>query len=108
MTILENISLGQYTTFKVGGNARYFCAVKSVGELKGALAFARAQNVPHFVLGGGSNVVVSDEGFAGLIIKMEIDGISRVVENSDILVTAWAGENWDELVAKTIEWVSSS
>jgi UDP-N-acetylmuramate dehydrogenase len=104
VTILENIPLAPYTTFKVGGRARYLSVVKSEEELREALAFAREKALPVFVLGGGSNLVVSDEGFPGVVVKMEMAGASYEKVNNDILVTAWAGESWDELVAKTVEW----
>jgi len=108
MKILENINLAEYTTFKVGGKARYFCVVKSEKELSGALFFAREKDLQIFVLGGGSNVLVGDAGFGGLVIKMEMMGVSFEDEDKsdggDVSVTAWAGENWDEFVAKTVEW----
>src|SRR3989344_7365184 len=111
MKILQNISLAEYTTFKIGGEARYFCVVKSEEELREALDFAESKNpesqqMPFFVLGGGSNILISDRGFTGLIIKIEMTGISLKKydeeKNGTVLVTAWAGESWDELVAKTI------
>lgn len=100
MKILEYIPLSGHTTFKIGGVARYFCVVTTVDELKEALSFARSKKIPFFVLGGGSNVLVGDVGFSGLVIKMGIVGMNR----DFALVTAWAGESWDGLVAKTVEW----
>ena len=104
MKILENIELAQYTTFKVGGRARYFCVVKDEVELKEAIAFARDKfardkNEKVFVIGGGSNILVSDEGFSGLVIKMETNGVRFAGD----FVTAAAGESWDGLVEKTVE-----
>jgi UDP-N-acetylmuramate dehydrogenase len=104
MNIQENIPLAPYTTFKVGGNARYFCSVKDIEGLKGALAFARARNLCIFILGGGSNIVIADVGFDGLVIKMDMKGASYEKKGQDIFVTAWAGEAWDDLVAKSVEW----
>ncbi len=100
MTISEHVSLAEYTTFKIGGPARYFCVVKSIEELREALEFAKSKSQQVFVLGGGSNILAGDAGFDGLVIKMEMKGVVR--EGS--LVTAWAGEGWDDLVAKTVEW----
>ena len=77
MKIQENIPLAQFTTFKIGGNARYFCAVEDEEELKEALAYASAKTLPVFVLGGGSNILVSEEGFVGLVIKIEFKGLGR-------------------------------
>jgi UDP-N-acetylmuramate dehydrogenase len=96
MQVQENIALAPYTTFKLGGPARYFVPVKTAGELTEALAFAKEKSLSVFVLGGGSNVLISEGGFDGLVIKIEIKNGLTVDETS---VAASAGENWDELVA---------
>lgn len=92
----ENIALAPYTTFKIGGPARYFVFARTIDELIEALTFAKEKSLPVFVLGGGSNVLISDEGFDGLVIKIEIKNGITVDGTS---VVASAGENWDELVA---------
>ena len=69
--IQQNIPLAPLTTFKVGGPARYFVAADSEADLAEALNFAREQGLSVFVLGGGSNILFSDQGFDGLVIKME-------------------------------------
>jgi UDP-N-acetylmuramate dehydrogenase len=97
--IEENISLKEYTTFRIGGPARFFSRVKTVSELQEALAFAKQKSLPVFILGGGSNILISDEGFAGLVIKIEIRGINIKKE----IVTAGAGVVWDELVAYAVK-----
>jgi UDP-N-acetylmuramate dehydrogenase len=100
MQVLENVALASYTTFKIGGPARFFVAVQTVDELKEALAFANGKSLSMFVLGGGSNVLISDEGFDGLVIKIEIKNGITVDGTS---VAASAGENWDELVAFCVQ-----
>lgn len=101
--IQENVPLAQYTTFKIGGKARYFCVISDAGELRQARAFAEKKNVPIFILGGGSNILVSDEGFPGLVIKNEIKGVFYEKQSDGkTLVTAGAGEDWDTFVADTI------
>jgi len=75
LSIRENVSLKDLTTFRVGGPARYFCVVTNEAELVEAVDFSPAHAIPFFILGGGSNIVVSDEGFDGLVIKMEMRGI---------------------------------
>ena len=82
MNIQKNIPLAQYTTFKIGGAAKFFCEVKSEEEILEALKFAQEKNLPIFVLGGGSNVLVSDEGFDGLVIK--ISNFKFQISNSAI------------------------
>ena len=70
MLLQKNIALKNYTTFKIGGTVRYFVEVKNEDELNDALKFADKENLPIFILGGGSNILVSDQGFNGLVIKM--------------------------------------
>jgi len=67
----ENISLAKHTTFRIGGPARYFCAVQNEEELISAIRWAKDNSLPFFILGGGSNLLVSDDGYEGLIIKMQ-------------------------------------
>lgn len=103
MTIKENVSLKDYTTFRIGGPARYFCVVTNEDELIEAIGFSKKNKLPIFVLGGGSNILVSDAGFPGLVIKMEMKGISYAEEGDMVKVTAMAGENWDKFVEETVE-----
>ncbi len=101
MTIQENIPLAQYTTFKIGGSARFFCLVTNTDELEQAVTFAKEKAVPFFVLGGGSNLLISDEGFPGLVIKMEIK--EKKITNDQKNITVGAGEMWDDFVEWTLE-----
>jgi len=98
MKIQENVSLAQYTTFKVGGPAKFFCLVKTEDELVEAVKFAKKKNLPIFIIGGGSNLLISDSGYSGLVIKLDLMGISFEGET----VTACAGEDWDNFVNETI------
>jgi len=70
LNILENELLSKYTTFRVGGPAKYFVIVKNIDELKEALAWAEKNKEKYFILGGGSNVLFGDRGFSGLVIKI--------------------------------------
>ncbi|MDQ3014262.1 MAG: UDP-N-acetylmuramate dehydrogenase [bacterium] len=102
--IQENISLKDLTTFHIGGPARYFVVVTSTEELKEAVAFAKEKLLQIFILGGGSNILVSDQGFPGLVIKIEIQGIeTREVDGNKVEVIAGAGEDWDQFVGKMVE-----
>ncbi|MCO6512021.1 MAG: UDP-N-acetylmuramate dehydrogenase [Aridibacter famidurans] len=101
LKIRENVPLAPMTTFRIGGAARFFAEVENETELSEALDFARDQGLPIFILGGGSNILVSDEGFRGLVIRIAMKGISLMeVPGRDdaALVTARAGEDWDEFV----------
>lgn len=104
MTILENVSLGPFTTLKVGGPARYFTEPKSAAEVAEAVTFARSRNLPLFVLGGGSNLVVADAGWPGLVLKLAIKGIDERNSNEQdkTLFEVGAGEEWDRFVARAV------
>ncbi len=71
INIRESILLAPYTSFKIGGPAKYFSEAKSVEEIQELCQWAKNKKVPIFVLGGGSNVLISDKGFDGLVIKIE-------------------------------------
>lgn len=104
LEILENINLSNYATFKIGGPAKFFTVVKSEADLKMALNFANKRKEPVFALGWGSNVLFSDHGFSGLVIKNEIKGLEIISENEDfVIVRASSGEPWSKLVNFTIE-----
>lgn len=98
MTIQENIKLDKYTTFGVGGYAQYFAVITSTKDLKEALTFAEKNKVPVLVLAGGSNVLISDKGFLGLVLKIEING----VEYDDSTAIVGAGESWDFFVEDAV------
>ncbi len=103
MILTENTPLAEYTTFKIGGPARFFCRTQSEEGVVEAVRLAKEKNLPIFVLGGGSNLLISDEGFAGLVIRVEQKGILiGQMDNGKVLVTAAAGELWDDLVEKTV------
>ncbi|MDI9613821.1 MAG: UDP-N-acetylmuramate dehydrogenase [Acidobacteriota bacterium] len=100
-TIEENVPLAPYTTIGVGGPARFFARVADEAGLMDSLAFARARACPIFVLGGGSNLVVSDRGFEGLVLKMEIAGVRTGADGATL--HAGAGTEWDLLVRHAVE-----
>ena len=70
MNILENVPMSEHTSFKVGGPARYFVKAESVSDIKEAIAFANEHALPNFILGKGTNLLISDSGFNGVIIQL--------------------------------------
>jgi UDP-N-acetylmuramate dehydrogenase len=98
----ENIPLAPLTTFKVGGPARYFVEAHSEHEVSEAVAYALARKLPLFVLGGGSNLVVSDDGWPGLVLRVSLAGVEFEGDRQKMLFHASAGENWDSLVALAV------
>lgn len=102
MEILKSISLAEYTTLQIGGTAEYFCVVKNESELEEAVAYANEHNLKIHVLGGGSNLLVNDDGVSGLVIKNEIIGFESVEKGDLISLTVGAGCLLDETVSKTV------
>jgi UDP-N-acetylmuramate dehydrogenase len=100
LSIRENVPLAPYTTLGVGGPARFLATIKREDQIPEALNFAFAHSCPIFVLGGGSNIIVSDSGFPGLIIKIELAGIQAF--DGEETISAAAGEEWDALVQHCI------
>lgn len=95
LKILENVPLAPLTTLKIGGAARFFALAEDEAHVLSAFNFAEENGFDLFVLGGGSNVLIADSGFDGLVLQIALKGI-EVKEN---IVTARAGEDWDEFVA---------
>jgi UDP-N-acetylmuramate dehydrogenase len=110
MQFLEEVPLAPYTTFQIGGPARWFAEAASEDDIAAGIAFAGERRLPLFVLGGGSNLLVSDGGFPGLVLRIALRGIDSGID-SDIdsdqgkgqsIVSAAAGEDWDGLVAYAV------
>jgi UDP-N-acetylmuramate dehydrogenase len=102
MTIQENIPLAPLTTLQVGGAARYFAAAASEHEVRVATEFARSKQLPLFILGGGSNVVVADSGWPGFVLRVAIGGITRQSTNDAALFGVGAGVDWEDFVAHAV------
>lgn len=99
LSVEKNVSLAPYTTFKIGGPADYFFTAKSKEDLQKIVSEANANNIEYFILGNGSNILVSDQGFRGLIIKLEL---SKIKINNQT-VTAEAGTKISDLLSKCKE-----
>ena len=105
MHLLENIPLAPLTTIRIGGPAKYFVEARDVGEVQEAVTFARSHDLPLFVLGGGSNLVVADAGWPGLALKIAIQGIEQRHghdEDGKIVFDVGAGESWDKFVSRAV------
>lgn len=96
-TILEKVSLQPYNSLALPAVAEYFCAVQTTSELCAALEFARSKNLSVTPLGGGSNVVLAGD-IAGLVLSVELKGLSHKVMGQAVEVTFAAGENWHNQV----------
>jgi UDP-N-acetylmuramate dehydrogenase len=96
----ENVPLAPFTSLGVGGPARFLVEAQSEAQVMDALEFADAHNLQVFVLGGGTNILVSDAGYSGLVIRIALRGIEMAAGG---LVTSGAGEDWDPLVSRCVE-----
>jgi UDP-N-acetylmuramate dehydrogenase len=103
LTVLENESLASRCTMEIGGRARYFVEAREERTVQEALEWTATRGLDLFVLGGGSNLVVADEGVEGLVIKVALRGVTTRSGPGSVEVTAAAGETWDELVRLTVE-----
>lgn len=100
IAISENVPLAPFTSFRIGGPARFFATARSVAQLREALSYARGKGVPFAVIGGGSNLLVSDAGFDGLAIRLGLEGVS--VSGNRLL--AEAGVELNGLVLAATDW----
>jgi UDP-N-acetylmuramate dehydrogenase len=98
----DDVPLGPLTTLELGGHARHFVEpVDDAGVIE-ALRWGESRQLPILILGGGSNMVVADEGFAGLVIRLGTRGRRFETAAGEVALTAAAGEAWDDLVAETV------
>ena len=101
-SIRENVPLAPLTTLGIGGPARYFAEVPTTCALLAGVEWAKSRSAPLFVLGGGSNLVVADSGFPGLVLRINICGVETRIDGDHVVLQAGAGEEWDPLVARCV------
>jgi len=100
---LTEVPFARHTTLAVGGPARYFSRITNVDDLAAAHQWSAERGEPLFILGGGSNLVVADDGFEGLVLQMGIGGVEFRLRGDDTLLRAGAGEVWDEVVEAAVK-----
>jgi UDP-N-acetylmuramate dehydrogenase len=104
MILMENKPLAPFTTFGIGGPARWFAEASSEEEIVEATAWARERGLALFVLGGGSNLLVADAGFDGLVLKVGLRGISVEASSDETRIyRVAAGEDWDYCVQRAVD-----
>lgn len=101
----KGVSLKKHNTFKIGGPAKYFFTARSVQDIVDSIKWAKQENVPFFILGGGSNILVSDDGFDGLVIKIKTSNfeIKSCNEEFDVCITSESGVMLSELLQFCLE-----
>ena len=100
--IQQNVPLAPLTTLRIGGPARFFAEAREEDELLAAFSFAEQRGLPLFILGGGSNALVADEGFPGLVVHVALKGVTWRDEGDSVVGAARAGEDWDEFVSQCV------
>lgn len=98
-----HVALAPFTTLRVGGAAQWYVRAETIEQVRLAYAWAADRGLPLFVLGGGSNVVVSDEGVAGLVLHVAIEGSTLDARGDEAVIEVGAGEPWDRLVARVVD-----
>lgn len=103
LEIQNNIPLTPLTTIKLGGAAQHYAVCSRVEDIAEALAYAQEHSLAVHILGGGSNTIFPDAGFQGLVIHIQLRGIATQQDGDGVILTAQAGENWDDVVTYAIE-----
>lgn len=101
--LVVNQPLAPLTTLGVGGVAEYYFLAETADDVVSACGWAKQRQLPIWILSGGSNLVVSDAGVPGLIIDIQLRGMSIERQGPIVFVKAAAGENWDDLVAQVVK-----
>lgn len=103
MEVHTNIPLKNFTTMKLGGPARFMAEVRTPEELKAIHDNATSKNLPIFILGGGSNVIAHDDGFAGIVVRIRIPGFEIIADDiNTTTIKIGAGESWDQIVKRIV------
>ena len=103
LDVRRDVPLGAMCTLGVGGPARHYVAAQSLEQVQAGLRWAADRELPVLVLGGGSNVVIADGGFDGLVLHVHVRGIEATTGEGHVLLRAGAGEEWDPLVRLAVE-----
>jgi UDP-N-acetylmuramate dehydrogenase len=98
----EHVALASLCTLGVGGTARWFARADRSEDVRAIHEWCAEHDVPLFVLGGGSNLVIADQGFDGLVLSMAVMGVTMTRESGSTIVQAGAGEPWDQLVESVV------
>lgn len=98
----EGVPLAPLVTIGIGGPARWFVEAATAEEVEQALSWAADEGLPTFVLGGGSNLLIADEGFPGLVLRVALRGVEQERDGDAVTLRAAAGEPWDALVERAV------
>jgi UDP-N-acetylmuramate dehydrogenase len=100
----RNVPLAPLTTLGIGGPAKLFARAENVDDVREVIAWAASQSQPLFILGGGSNVLIADQGFDGVVLQIDLRGITVLgADPNAVTVYVAAGEQWDDFVAFAVD-----
>ncbi len=99
----KDVALAPFTTLKIGGQARYLVKIRNEKELLEGFNFAKENSLEIFILGGGSNVLISDKGFNGLVLHIAFEGIKISKNDEKVILEVGAGVDWDKFVQFCVE-----
>jgi len=106
LSVLDDVPLAPLTTLELGGSARHLVEAADDDTVVEALRWGEARGLPALILGGGSNVVIADRGWDGLVVRVATRGrhfaASSATSDGTVALTAAAGEPWDDVVADTV------
>ncbi len=103
VNIEANKALAPFTTLGIGGPAQFYAETRSEEDIAEAVNWAQSRTLPLFVLGGGSNLLIADTGFRGMVLHVALKGIERHAQGEQVIYRVAAGENWDAFVQRTVE-----
>jgi len=104
MDIHTNIPLKNFTTMKLGGNARFMTNIQSLKEVINICNKAKQESLSIFILGGGSNIIATDKGFNGIVLHMTIPGFEVIADDiNSTTIKVGAGEIWDSVVKRAVD-----
>ena len=103
LIVADQVSLAPYTTLQMGGPAQHLAQITDRATLVEALDWAKARALPITILGGGSNVVISDRGIPGVVLVMQTRGIVLTKQRDAVHATVEAGEPWDGFVERCVQ-----
>jgi UDP-N-acetylmuramate dehydrogenase len=103
LDVHHDVPLGRFCTLGVGGPARHYLEALDRETIQAGLDWAAGRGLPVLVLGGGSNIVIGDEGFAGLVLHVRLRGIEGTATEGRVELSAGAGEEWDPIVRLAVE-----
>jgi len=103
INLKKDVNLSEYTTIGLGGKAKYFISCQTVDEIRSAIEFGESNRLRIEILGGGSNLIFPDDGFDGLIIKIDYKGMSFEDDGQYTKATVNAGEVWDDFARMSVE-----